>query len=407
MIYLCFFLALPTLVLITISTSIKPLQGSNNVFLSAEHWLEEHSSTTSEERSWQREKLRRQMIRERLQQESVSLSSFSTNASRTINATILPSLSANHSSKSALAFGKPPILSRSGKFNWHQPAIQTQYTLVDPQLYENETMTIIVLSARGNFERRAVIRETWGRNHALYFVIGGRSALVEDASVQDQLLAEQDTHKDLLDSLHPDVYASLPYKLRFAYQWVITRLPKVEWIVKVDDDTVVRVDTLQNAFLRSFNPTIPVVVGKIIEKSVVARSGKWKELDYPNRHYPFWPQGSCGHVVSRVVAQYVASMPANSFVYYQGEDVSLGIWLDEAPPDRLEPVTWIHSNYFSNDRKCLNHAWLIMGHEITPDEMRACFRAKDEWPVAEVTHKHWNYWTVDTLKRKRDAMKRL
>jgi hypothetical protein len=95
-------------------------------------------------------------------------------------------------------------------------------------------------------------------------------------------------------------------------------------------------------------------------------------------------------------------MEPRTFTYYQGEDVSIGIWLDQAPPEKLEPVTWIHSKYFSNDGQCLKHAWLIMGHEISAEQMRACHQAKDEWPVEELTHKHWNYWTVDTLKWSKD-----
>lgn len=111
-----------------------------------------------------------------------------------------------------------------------------------------------------------------------------------------------------------------------------------------------------------------------------------------------------GHVVSRVVASYIAGMEPYSFTYYQGEDVSLGIWLDQAPADELEPVTWIHSKYFSNDGQCHTHAWLIMGHEITPEYMRACYQLKDEWPVEDLANKQWNYWLVDTLKWNKEKL---
>ena len=126
-----------------------------------------------------------------------------------------------------------------------------------------------------------------------------------------------------------------------------------------------------------------MVVGRIIERSAVAREGKWAELKYKPEYYPYWPQGSCGHVVSQAVARYLGNR--TDLVYYQGEDTSLGIWLDEAvqtssPKDTsitsqndngedIE-VSWIHSAYFSNDGKCLDHAWLIMGHEVSPEKMR-------------------------------------
>jgi Galactosyltransferase len=322
------------------------------------------------------------------------------------------------------------------RFNYTQPALRNPCTLPDPRLYENDTVIVLVLSARDNFDRRRAIRETWGKDHPVYFVVGGpflqesngsripitaanasqqqrdlmNGTAVHNGSsvdsnatdhppllagraldVQRRLEEEQETFHDLLDSRHPDSYRSLTHKLRFGYTWVLQRHPRVEWLVKVDDDTVVRVDTLATAFLRNFNPTVPMVIGRIIEDSPVHRTGKWAELVYPKPRYPFWPQGSCGHVVSRAVAQYVAS--ASNLTYYQGEDVSLGIWLDES--DLV--TTWVHSEYFSNDRKCLLHAWLIMGHEVSEREMRQCYMHADEWPIEDIKHKHRRYWKVTNL----------
>lgn len=322
------------------------------------------------------------------------------------------------------------------RFNYSQPAPRNAYTLADPSLYENDTVLVLVLSARDNFDRRNAIRETWGKDHPVYFVVGGpflqesdetripnatadasrqqrdlangttvRSDPSTDSNatnhspllagraldVQKRLVEEQEQFHDLLDSRHPDSYRSLTHKLRFAYAWVLRHHPRVEWLVKVDDDTVVRVDTLSTAFLTNFNPNVPMVIGRIIKDAPVHRTGKWAELVYPKSHYPFWPQGSCGHVVSRAVARYVSSAP--NLTYYQGEDVSLGIWLDES--DLI--TTWVHSEYFSNDRKCLLHAWLIMGHEVTENEMRECYKHADEWPIEDVKHKHRRYWKVTNL----------
>jgi Galactosyltransferase len=322
------------------------------------------------------------------------------------------------------------------RFNYSQPALRNPYTLTDPHLYKNDTVIVLVLSARDNFDRRRAIRETWGKDHPVYFVVGGPflhesdgsriQSTAADASqqqrdlangtsvnsdpfaesnatnhppplagraldVQNRLVEEQERFHDLLDSRHPDSYRSLTHKLRFGYTWVLHHHPHVEWLVKVDDDTVVRVDTLATAFLKNFNPNVPMVIGRIIEDSPVHRTGKWAELVYPKPHYPFWPQGSCGHVVSRAVAEFVAAAP--DLTYYQGEDVSLGIWLDESDL----ATTWVHSEYFSNDRKCLLHAWLIMGHEVTEHEMRECYRHADEWPIEDVKHKHRRYWKVNDL----------
>lgn len=299
--HLCFLLTLPVVALMTGFGSMNQLYGTDYFLLSgaAEQLFSDvvtrEQRMTLEERGWEREKMRSQIIRDRLEQhqrkqqrqvDDPSLARVLTNSST-------DAATSSYSNETAdSAAGDPPTIPNSGKFDWHLSPVRNKYSLSEPHRYRNDSLVVIVLSARSNFDRRAAIRETWGRRHPVYFVIGG-PVLPEDNQVQTNLLLEQARHHDLMDALHPDTYSSLPYKLRFAYRWITLNLPHVDWLVKVDDDTVVRVDTLQNAFLRSFNPRIPMVIGKIIERSPVAREGKWREIDYPESHYPFWPQGSC------------------------------------------------------------------------------------------------------------------
>jgi len=357
-----------------------------------------------------------------------------------------------------------PITYPQINFDYTQKAVPSEMTLAQPTLYDgndensktnrtttlddnnsskaiDRTVIVVVLSARGNFERRKAIRETWGRDHALYFVVGGptREELLlpsgegkertESDSVQQvgnvtegnattakgrklvkseiqlKVEEEQAAHRDLLDSIHPDSYQSLPYKIKYAYHWVSEHLEDVEWVMKVDDDTVVRVDTLRNAFLRNFNSRVPMVIGQIIERSAVARQGKWADFKYDRAWYPYWAQGSCGYVVSRPVVDYIAQMDPSSIVYYQGEDTSVGIWLDEAPEEKLgnQHVTWVQSAYFRNDGKCEEHAWLSMGHEISAEHMRACHEKADEWPLEDIKHHHRRYWKIETLQERQDS----
>ena len=308
----------------------------------SETWLADtpfgQSRATLEDKAWEREKKRRKIIRERLQKrleqdilQALSEQHSPTNASSAGNTTIT-------ASNQSVQVAELPKLSSSGTFDWHLPPLRNEYTLSDPILYSNDTMIVIVLSARANFERRAVIRETWGRNHALYFVIGA-PVLPEDDAIQTRLLQEQEQYTDILDSRHPDLYSGLPWKVRFAYQWITIRLPRVEWLVKVDDDTIVRVDTLQQAFLRSFNPNIPMVIGKIVERSAVAKAGKWKETNYKEYFYPFWPQGSCVSpddvstmTVSVSLCSLPRSLPSRAMWYLESSQAILPAWSRERLP---------------------------------------------------------------------------
>ena len=142
------------------------------------------------------------------------------------------------------------------------------------------------------------------------------------------LRLEQQRYQDLLEIPMKEHYDRLPEKLLQAYHWVVHNLPHVEWIVKSDDDMYVRYHSLES-YLKKYNCNSPMVIGEIIDKSPVSRHGKWAEFDYPYDYYPMWPKGSAGHVVSKEVAQYLSKM-SESLHRYQGEDTSIGIWLDEA-----------------------------------------------------------------------------
>jgi hypothetical protein len=288
-------------------------------------------------------------------------------------------------------------------FDYSQPTVPSNTTLKDPTAdYSTANTIVFVLSARGNFQRRAVIRQTWGLNHAVYFVIGGPPPLISSSrQIQHRLVLEQATHHDLLDSIHPDSYRSLPHKLRFAYQWILQRWPQVQWLVKVDDDSVARIDTLQRVVLDPLNPAIPIVVGCIMVDELVLRQGKWAEENYPEARYPYWPQGSCGHVVSRPVAAYVTQKAAQTnLTLYQGEDTSLGIWLHDAAMTNELHVTWIRSHYFTNSGKCQDRNLLVIGHRITVSQMEACYKLADEWPDDHDQDLRKHLWYVTTEEQK-------
>jgi hypothetical protein len=71
------------------------------------------------------------------------------------------------------------------------------------------------------------------------------------------------------------------------------------------------------------------------------------------------------------------SRPRYDLFEYQGEDVSLGIWLDESPFD----VKFVTSNRFWYDAKCENAEVYSIGHQLTPERMRECFEMMDEKPA--------------------------
>jgi len=257
-----------------------------------------------------------------------------------------------------------------------------------------------VLSRRSAFETRKTIRETWGSGHDnVFFVLGtccpippsdrkkwtctrAKATSVKDQTKWDKHCSEEDlkiteeekTYKDIVIMPDIDVYRHLPQKVKFAYTWGLEHTT-AKWFLKTDDDSVVRVDTLDSYLEKTYNSDEYVVVGRISRGWGVPRSGKWAERTYKPSKYPNFPLGSVGHVVSRPVASYIADHLDKLF-NYQGEDVSIGIWLDESP--LKSKVKWVTSKHMTNKGNCKDTNQWVIGHNIKPATMRGCFAHKDE-----------------------------
>jgi hypothetical protein len=252
----------------------------------------------------------------------------------------------------------------------HQSVGFGDFFLPSPRVQRNVTTVFLVLSSHENFLRREAIRKTWGVKDMTFFVVG--HSRYDDTADDDHqlLLREQLTYQDLVEIPMVESYARLPEKVVQAYHWTMNNFPNINWIVKVDDDSFVRPPSLDR-YLDKYNPTVPMLIGKIIPRSRAARKGKWAEHEWKPEFYPYWAIGSAGYIVSKAVAQYVVEN-SGSLHRYQGEDVSLGIWLYLWE----QRVTYIQAwSMITNDGidVCGIPRYMIIGHDLTLDEMYHCF----------------------------------
>jgi hypothetical protein len=261
----------------------------------------------------------------------------------------------------------------------------------------SSSILVMVLSAPENFIKRQAIRETWATD-SVVFVLGQADCASSSSStnnndddddndkkknattslcpLQESLLREQATYHDILEIPIVDHYSTLPEKVVQMYQFVIGQeddddyLQHIQWLIKADDDMYVRPKTLE-AYLRKYNSQIPMVIGKIVPHSSVAREGKWAEVGYDKSHYPYWPQGSAGHIVSRAAARYITQQ-SSSLHRYQGEDVSIGIWMDDS---KLRDLTYIQAKRMMTNEgtaNCGNSKYMMIGHDLSPEEVYDC-----------------------------------
>ncbi|GMI34422.1 hypothetical protein TeGR_g9445 [Tetraparma gracilis] len=272
-------------------------------------------------------------------------------------------------------------------------------------------VTVLVLSFYSDLAARQTIRETWASGHDnVYFVVGvpcliptgqrddyfcvladeavrptpeEQADYDADCAVNSLLVdEEQRVHHDLIRiSDVTEAYRHLPHKLKAAYQWGILNTQS-KFFVKADDDSFVRVAALSEYLVSTYQADTPMLIGAIKPHAIVDHTGartfgRNKELpEYKPDVYPPWAVGSAGHAVSRPIAQYVSDNRYDLFEY-QGEDTSLGIWLDESP--LKGKVKFVNSNRFGSEvqgyPQCQDPEFFSIGHNISPEKMSKCFGA--------------------------------
>jgi len=190
----------------------------------------------------------------------------------------------------------------------------------------------LIFTGPANVERRKAIRETWIRDalddgvarfFTHKFVIGTKDL---DETAMEKLNNEEWNHGDLifLEDLH-DKYENLTFKLGMMLEHVMEYNYQFQFILKVDDDSFVRVKDLWEEVRRE-DATRLYYMGYFYGRGRVKTKGPWKEPNWKLCDYYLPYARGGGYVISRAVVQYVVKN-WRLFETYLSEDVSLGAWL--------------------------------------------------------------------------------
>lgn len=233
-------------------------------------------------------------------------------------------------------------------------------------------LAVIIFSAAKNVNRRKAIRETWlrfadTRRVEHFFVIGTAGLKVDSI---EALNSEHQHNKDLL--LLPylkDSYSGLTAKLLEAFKW-IAQQHQFEFLLKVDDDSFVRLDALYDEMVEKDRATkseahSTLYWGYFDGRAHVKRTGQWTESDWflCDRYLPYALGG--GYVLSRRLVDYVVTS-APFLQHYKSEDVSLGVWLSPLAINR------VHETRFDTEfksRGCIDT--YLISHKQSVAEMKA------------------------------------
>ncbi|XP_061194181.1 UDP-GalNAc:beta-1,3-N-acetylgalactosaminyltransferase 2-like [Saccostrea echinata] len=167
------------------------------------------------------------------------------------------------------------------------------------------------------------------------------------SDVRYRLKLEADTFQDILYVDTIDIYRNLPLKLLLFHQWLFNNsLPS--FVLKTDDDCLIVLDSVLQYIseLSEHNDNF-VWWGNFRKQWLVQKFGKWAEFSYTADVYPEFACGS-GNIVNANVHKWIAKN-ADHLHTYQGEDVSMGIWMAAISPVHLEDKRWQCSNSCTQD----------------------------------------------------------
>ncbi|KAG9274826.1 UDP-GalNAc:beta-1,3-N-acetylgalactosaminyltransferase 2 [Astyanax mexicanus] len=193
---------------------------------------------------------------------------------------------------------------------------------------------------------------------------GRQRARVARVREEDEALLEESRRfGDMVFVDVVDTYRTVPSKLLQFYKWAV-RNADFSLLLKTDDDCYVDVDAVLMKIDRKNLTRSNLWWGNFRQSWAVDRVGKWQELEYASPVYPAFACGS-GYVVSRDLVEWLASN-AEKLKAYQGEDVSMGIWMAAVGPNKYQDAGWLC------EKEC--YVDMLSSPQHTADELRSLWR---------------------------------
>ncbi|KAK2989957.1 hypothetical protein RJ640_004120, partial [Escallonia rubra] len=201
-----------------------------------------------------------------------------------------------------------------------------------------------VLSATNHFAERMAVRKTWMQSSAIkssdvavrFFV-----ALNPRKEVNAVLREEAAYFGDIVILPFMDRYELVVLKTIAICEYGVENATAA-YIMKCDDDTFVRVDTVIKE-LEGVSPRRSLYMGNLNLLHRPLRTGKWAVSyeEWPEEVYPPYANGP-GYIISSDIAKFVVSQHVNrSLRLFKMEDVSMGMWVEQF--NSSTPVKYSHN----------------------------------------------------------------
>ncbi|XP_059026388.1 UDP-GalNAc:beta-1,3-N-acetylgalactosaminyltransferase 2 isoform X2 [Mustela lutreola] len=184
---------------------------------------------------------------------------------------------------------------------------------------------------------------------------------------EDALLREESSvYDDIVFVDVVDTYRNVPAKLLNFYRWTV-ETTSFDLLLKTDDDCYIDLEAVFNRITHKNLDGPNFWWGNFRLNWAVDRTGKWQELEYPSPAYPAFACGS-GYVISRDIVHWLAGN-AGRLKTYQGEDVSMGIWMAAIGPARYQDGLWLC------EKTC--ETGMLSSPQYSPQELAQLWQLKE------------------------------
>ncbi|XP_050237403.1 hydroxyproline O-galactosyltransferase GALT6-like [Mercurialis annua] len=217
-----------------------------------------------------------------------------------------------------------------------------------PQMLDEKVELFIgILSAGNHFAERMAARKTWMQHKlirsskvvARFFVaLNGRK------EINFELKKEADYFGDIVIVPYMDNYDLVVLKTVAICEYGVS-VVAANYIMKCDDDTFVRVDSVIDE-AKKVPSDSSLYIGNINYYHKPLRSGKWAVTfeEWPEEEYPPYANGP-GYIVSSDIASYIViEFQNHKLRLFKMEDVSMGMWVEKF--NSTKPVEYVHSLMF-------------------------------------------------------------
>ncbi|XP_049881517.1 beta-1,3-galactosyltransferase 5-like [Pectinophora gossypiella] len=209
-------------------------------------------------------------------------------------------------------------------------------------------LVVIVASKPNNFDKRTIIRETWGRSTdstKVVFLLGDPGNLTLARKIDNESL----TYGDIVQGNFIDAYRNMTYKHVMGLKWVAYHCPTAKYILKTDDDVLVNSHELRKFLGRELSPwgAQDLITCSVLRHAIVQRSSssKWmvSEAEYTGKYYPTYCAGWAVLYSQDVIPRLLTV--AQNIPYFWIDDVHItGVAAEKIMVDRTPLLSLILSS---------------------------------------------------------------